>query len=398
MKRYHLLGLALFSTVLALSYALADPGEEEMKAARHRLEEWRKFHPDELVRMQAALKQLQEMSDQRRDAIVKLDQDLHATPDTRRARYASALDRYADWLDRLHTTDPQAWQAIREACDATERLKLIKDQREREWMESQPKPYRDKFNKLPLGEPRAAFIAKIRNEERQRHDQWVIAQRFWRELEGKQTFPCRLSDYTEPVRVYVTEFLLPYVTEAEKKQLADAEGRWPDYPMTLVALASIRPTALPPVRNEELPTKFSQLPVPVQQRIVDKKVGGGVKAKVLIQLSQMEGPNFAPKAAEIALRENRMPLGFEYFACNDKSLLKPMQEFVKSQLLPVLKDDADRRKLTDNLGKWPYYPQAIQDLSKKHQLTPPWHYLPDAEKFRWDDYRKPKTPKAVLGP
>ncbi|MSU79912.1 MAG: hypothetical protein EXS16_17710 [Gemmataceae bacterium] len=395
MKRYHIWCLSLFSIALTLTYAVADPSADELKAARHRLEEWRKFHPDEIARMQASLKQFQEMPENRRDAIVKLDLDLHSLPEPRRTKYASALDRYADWLERLHTLHPKIWQTIKDSPNAAERFKLIRDQREQEWMESQPKPYRDQFDKLPFGEARTAFIATLRSEERQKREQWIIAQRFWRDLEGKQTLLCRLPEYSESVKLYVTEFLLPYITDAEKKHLANADGRWPDYPMALVEIASTRPTALPPARTEEQPTKFSQFPVPVQQRFADKKAGG-VKAKVLLQLSQFEGPNFATKAAEIALRENKLPFGFEYLACNDKSLMKPMQEFVKTQLLPTLKDDADRRKLTDNLGKWPYYAQAIQELSKKHQLTPPWHYLPDAEKYRWDDYRKPKTPKAVL--
>ncbi len=395
MKQHRIWGWTLFSAALALTCVLADSGADDLEASRRRLEAWRKFHPEEAERMQATLKRFLDLPEKRREAIVKLDRDLHDVPKARKTKYFNALDRFADWLDRLHTVNPKAWQAIKDAPNAVERLKLIRDQREREWMESQPKPYRDEFEKLPLGEPRAAFIENLRADERARHEQWVIAQRFWRELASKQTMPCRLSEYTEPVRTYVTEFLLPYIPESEKKRLASAEGRWPDYPMTLVEIASIRPTALPPPRVEELPTKFSQFPVPVQQRFFDKKAGV-VKGKVLQQLRQFEGPNFATKAAEIALRDNKLPIGFEYLACNDKSLMKPMQEFVKMQLLPALKDDADRRKLTDNLGKWPYYPQAIQELAKKHQLTPPWHYLPDAEKYRWNDYRKPKQPKAVL--
>ena len=97
------------------------------------------------------------------------------------------------------------------------------------------------------------FVAKLRQESRLRREQWVIAQRFWKELETKKELPCRLSDFSDKVKSYVKDYLLPKLTEDEKKQLTGAEGRWPDYPLALVEIASKHPSALPPLRSEELP-------------------------------------------------------------------------------------------------------------------------------------------------
>ena len=92
----------------------------------------------------------------------------------------------------------------------------------------------------------------------------------------------------------------------------------------------------------------------------------------------------------IGLRENKLPFAFEYLASNDKSLLLPMREFLNTKL-DVALDQAEKRKLTDLMGKWPDYPLAIQELSQKYQLSPPWHILPEPERWKWDLYRDVKA-------
>ena len=54
--------------------------------------------------------------------------------------------------------DAAAYQAIATAFDAATRLQLIKDRRDQEWMESQPKPYREA--KLAPAD-RAKYIANL---------------------------------------------------------------------------------------------------------------------------------------------------------------------------------------------------------------------------------------------
>ena len=64
-----------------------------------------------------------------------------------------------------------------------------------------------------------------------------------------------------------------------------------------------------------------------------------------------------------------------------------MKDFVTKQLIPKL-DTKDRSDLLYYEGRWPYYPETIQELSKKHNLSPPWHILPESDKWKWDWYRK----------
>src|SRR5205823_2525870 len=136
------------------------------------------------------------------------------------------------------------------------------------------------------------FAAKLRQEARQKHNQWVIAQRFWSELveKKKEPMPCRLADFSDKVKNYVNDYLMPKLTDAEKKQLVDADGRWPDYPQTLFEIASKRPPALWPCRLDNLshdlehrPRQLEELPRPIQVRITETKKG--IKNKAFEKLN-----------------------------------------------------------------------------------------------------------------
>jgi hypothetical protein len=404
-RRCFLLMLALFAATAF--FAAAQQPQEDVEPQRARLQAIRK-NADEYARLRESWNAFQSQSDKRKDAVKKLDQDLHALNPTRQQRYSKVLVRYADWLDRLKKTDANAFKAIANAPDGAARLALVKDQRDREWMETQPKAIREQWAKLQ-GEARSKFVAERRQEERTRAQHWLVASRFWKELDNKQPLPARIGDFTykakkgakdkdtgkikdpvevNPVKDYVDQYLFPFLTPAEKKQLDDAEGRWPDYPIALVAIASHHPTVLPP----RTPTKFKELPDSVQRRF-DKKLGGTVKvAKVVAEIKQFEGPSFAHKFAQISLRENilfgKLPDGNEFMACGYKLLTPAMKQFVDKQLLPALNDQsADKRKYDESEGFWPDYPQVIQDLSNKYNLQPPWHIMPDADRFHWDRYR-----------
>lgn len=390
MVRRHSLPISIAVFTCAAAWAIAQPTADERERQR-RLAELR-MHPEQLARLRDHLKAFLDLPEKRRLAIAKLDQDLHDLPAKERKQLGDVLDRYADWLEQLRQKNPAAYQAIKDAPDAAARRALIKDQREREWMEAQPKKQRDEWAQLQ-GAARAQYVANLRAEARHRHEQWLIAKRFWKELEIKQPMPTRLGEFTDKgekadkVKKYVDEYLLPYLTAEEKKALESAEGRWPDYPQALVAIASKYPSALPP----SPPRNFSQLPTPVQNRLTEKKKGDAKKAAAIQkELQQSEGPHFATKVVSVNLRDKKLPFNNEYLAASYIALLPPMKEFMDKKLIPVL-DSTEKQQLSENLGKWPAYPETIRDLAKKHELSPPWHILPDPQIWKWDQYRSSKA-------
>src|ERR1017187_7373802 len=123
-RRYSILLLVLFACTAA--WALAQPTAEEMEQRWQRLEAMRK-HPDQLARLRDNLQAYLHLPEARREAIAKLDRDLHELPAKKQQRLLSTLERYADWLDELRKRDPQGYQAIKAAPDSASRLALIKD-------------------------------------------------------------------------------------------------------------------------------------------------------------------------------------------------------------------------------------------------------------------------------
>jgi hypothetical protein len=384
-----------------------------MQRQRRRYDAYRK-QPERLVQLRENFQAFLDKPD-RQDAVRKLDDEMHKLSEKKQARYWLVLDRYADWLEQLKKKNPPGYQSIKSAPDADAKLTLIKTERDREWMQTQPKAHREHWSKLQ-DDARTEFVISLRKEERQRHLHWQISARFWSELENKQFLPCRLSDFAHRVKFkdkgkdfkskdkeinkvqeYVTNYLLPYLTNAEKKQLEDADGRWPDYPLALVEAARKRPSALPPFKDKEefLPKLISELPKPIQERINEQKKGAGAKAKFKDLRTFEKSPEFASKAVEIGTSKGGIPFEHEFWPSHFKGLLKPMQEFLTVELIPKL-DEKDKKDLDDLSGRWPYYPKKIQELAKKHHLQPPWHILPEADIWHWDRYRRDrlKTPTA----
>jgi hypothetical protein len=183
MKRRYFFSMLILFAATAL-WAAGEPTAEELELNERRVEALRK-QPELIARLRENLQAFQALPEKKQNAVLQLDQDLHELPANKQARYWSVLERYADWLDQLRKDDPQAWQAIKDAPDAMARLALIKGRRDREWMQSQPRAYRLEWEKLQ-GEARGKFVASLRLDERQKHQRWVISQRFWRELESQK--------------------------------------------------------------------------------------------------------------------------------------------------------------------------------------------------------------------
>lgn len=392
----------------AAAWAADGPTPEEMAQSRVRLQAIRK-NPEHYARLRENFNAFNNLGERRKEALVKLDADVHDLPAPKQARYWKTLERYAVWLESLKKSEIKeyrdAYKAIVEAPDAAARLSLIEEQRNREWMKTQPKKCRDDWEKLPAAD-RVKFVTNLRQQERQSHQRWVIAQRFWKELENKKELPCRMSDFgvtlknkdgkpqlnpdntpkqNNKVADYFNDYLVRYLTAEEKDQLKKAEGLWPDFPQTLVAIASKYPSALPPARKEDYPTGPDKLPAPVRIRVTEKK-GGGPKTKKN-DLKQFENrPIYGEKVVELGTNKGSQPFDFEFWACSYNALQAPMKAFVNDQLTPRL-TTKEQAEINEFEGRWPYYPNKIQELAKKYNLDPPWHFLPDQNKWHWDRYR-----------
>src|SRR5262249_23587478 len=84
----------------------------------------------------------------------------------------------------------------------------------------------------------------LRKKERERHQAWEIATRFWSEFDSMQPLPTYVNHLNKLDREGVGNYLMPSLSNAEKAQLDQAQKQWPNYLMTLVELADHHPLAL----------------------------------------------------------------------------------------------------------------------------------------------------------
>lgn len=365
-----------------LAWAQGEPSAEELEARRRKLAEWRK-HPEQMQKLRRDFLAFQGLSEKRQEQILKFDRELRAENPATQTKLVGVLERYVDWLEKLSEAERQH---IKEASDNASRLQIIKEMRDKEWVRYQPRAVRDKYAAL-TGKEKDAFISKLRQEERQRKLEWLIAGRFWSELETRKPLPARLSDLNVKTVEYVNEYLRPVLSKEEEEQLEKAQGHWPLFPMTLVELADKHPPALPGANG---PRTVAQLPTEVKLRLGKKK---DVKLKI-----KEEGrwPAFAAAIADLAHKRG-IDLPHELWPTSFKGLSPAMQDFVKKKLEPLLTPPEQvRLARAEQNPKWPDYPELIQELARNHHLKPPWYSLPPSD--RWDAYRLPRLSTSHAGP
>ena len=191
-RRRYLFSMLLFAATAV--WGVAQPTPEEVEQNRHKLETLRK-NPEQMARLRDNLQQFLALPKEKQKNLVQMDRDLHDWPAAKKDRFLGVLERYADWLEQLRQQDPAAYKAIKDAPNGESRLVLIRERRDREWIQRSPKPNARNGTEAVPRRTQCHFVAKLRLDEQMRHQRWVIAQRFWTELEKKKEMPCRLSDF-----------------------------------------------------------------------------------------------------------------------------------------------------------------------------------------------------------
>jgi hypothetical protein len=361
----------------------AEPTIEEIEQNRRELAQ---KSPEEMARLRDNAHVFLALPSDRRERILKLDDELARMPLRKRERLLAVMQRYAVWLRHLK---PEDRQKILEAADSRTRLEIVRQMREEEWLQRQPRAIREEIGQR-TGAARAKQIAALRSAEQRRRHEWIVATRFWKDLQRKPSIlPIRLEDLGREVSHFVAEYLKPRVTDAEWGQLLAAQGSWPRFPMTLVDLADRRPMALPGPHG---PTSFQQLPVEVQEILFPafkNKDKRKTEPKMLRALKRMEGtwPDFAKKITAMAKKRNKT-FPNELWPYNVSGLSPQVRTFLQDKLRPVLTSQEALELLeAEKLSQWPDYPLILQNLASKHHLEVPWFTLPQQEIYRWDAYR-----------
>jgi hypothetical protein len=357
--------------------APADLNPQERAENARQLEQWR-TDPALFARLRAEATAFLEMPSERRQQLLKLDQDLHALPRANETRLLGVARRYRAWLERLPEADRQI---IRETAEPQARLQLIREMREREWIGRLPAKQRENVEKAPPDQ-RAQLVLQLRRAGQQRRQFWRMHFQHWDELVRKQPMPATPADFSAEVQTYVNEYLNQFLSPDEKTRLTTAEGKWPYYPYMLVRLADTHPMALP---GKSGPTHFMDLPVDLQNKLSAKVMDPG---QANMKKAEGKWPDYAMVVANIARRRGIRLSPYELWPSRRADLSPGMVNFLDKKLMPVL-NDSEKLQLKNAEAKWPPYPRTIQALAAQHRLQVPWQTLPGPRE-RWDSYRPGK--------
>lgn len=312
----------------------------------------------------------------RRAEIVRLDHELHAREPRDRDRLFRALEAYAAWLDRL--PEPER-RGVLAAATPGLRLGVVRDIRERQWLDALPAGLRAK----------PEVVQQWREDEAVRRDRLAFAR------QHAEAFAANKSPWpfdTRPGRDEVLEFaraafkpddprrcrLAPDELAEYRRtlQIAQRDDAWAWFGLTVYELARQHPYLPEPENPKLLYTEPNDLPEHYTRLLAKKGGGWRVKQNVF-----GKWPEFPLEVHELPFSRlvppNVPPLGPAAL----RDFKKPVQEFVTKELFPKLSDD-ERRDLGRLEGKWPEYPQRLIRHAEERDLSVPGVTLPGSPK-RW---------------
>ena len=341
------------------------------------------LNPDDppYLRRQYAWFQAQDLS--RQQQLRKLHTEVQQLPPEDQARLTKVMQAYNAWLAKLPEADRRRVLA---APTPAARLDEVRKLREREWVDAQPKPYRDEYAALP--EPaRREKVQEWRAEEADRREEWALAQKQWAEHPIGKT-PAVIANERPAIDAFVAH-LRENLSEPERKSLDEARtalddfGAWFGYGFLIVRLAEQHPifpwAAVGPREWSELPEEWKRA-FPRQDLPKDLRKAKG------------RWPEFAAELTAHARRNNLTlpPLGEA-----KRQQMPPEVVQLLDKLEPRLRrggelGKADLKDLSDAQGKWPEYPRLIVELARKHKQPIPGWTLPGQPQF-WERLRAGKA-------
>jgi hypothetical protein len=333
------------------------------------------------LRKQFAL--FQSLPPDRQEQIRQLDEQLHALDEARQQRLRRVLEEYADWLNRLSDEDRKR---VTGAPDAEERLRAIKEIRQREWLESLPLAYRELHKAAKTYGEKADLVMRWRQEEQDREEEWQIAQKS--EIKSERfagTFQ------NAEFRAHIDQFvrnLEPVLVDQELKRLraarkAGEEGNWIQFGHLLVVLSDRHPL-LP--ASAPGPRTYEALPAAAKEKLPRHW------AKELpkwLEPHSGKWPDFAMAVFKYA-RSNKITLPEPLGHCRKDQMPAEVQKFIDETLTRTLTKTEGGKRDLEHLkqaeGQWPEYPLTLMRLAKQEKLPVPGWTLPGNSDW-WNIFR-----------
>src|SRR5262249_17512535 len=186
-------------------------------ADRTRLQEIKETDPERYTRIQKNYDRFRTMPLEQQERLRALDRQLHDEDSQTRARLMRVLDDYAAWFTRLPDEDRRR---VNSAVTVEEKLRTIRDIRNRQWIAQLPQTARDELkNASPIKSQEV--LDKWRAEERRQRDEWAAAHRAW-DVFGGERPKMTVQDTMGDMTTFVEARLLPLLNPTERTRLEDA--------------------------------------------------------------------------------------------------------------------------------------------------------------------------------
>ncbi|MCS6866597.1 MAG: hypothetical protein RMJ56_08065 [Gemmataceae bacterium] len=314
---------------------------------------------------------------ERQKAIIQLDAELHQRDAKERDRLLRVLEAYAAWLDRLPESERRG---ILAAATPGLRLGVVRDVRERHWLDSLPAAVRTN----------PELVKQWREEEAIRRDRWAFIRQHAEEFAAnKSPWPFdteagkkEVLDYAknvfkvdDPPRCRLNAVELEEYRS--RLDVARRENLWAWFGLLVFELANQKPYLPEPENPKLLYTDFKDLPQSITFPLLAKK---GLSTR--LRAASGKWPEYPLEVhrelSGLSKFGNIPPLGPARLAD-----FKPaVREFAREQLFPKMSAD-EKRDLARWEGKWPEYPQRLLYYAHKYDLPVPGVTLPGSPK-RWE--------------
>jgi hypothetical protein len=176
MRRLLRASLVCLITLIVVGSASADEDKNSSlktgpELNRRALEEKARQDPAWYERMLRDLDAFQSLSADQQERMRQLDKQLNAENAAANKKLMRVLERYVTWLEKLPAADRKF---IEDASNSKERLRRIREVREKQWVQALPKAVREEIMHAK-GAERQALIKKYRQEEKKRRQEWDAA-------------------------------------------------------------------------------------------------------------------------------------------------------------------------------------------------------------------------------
>jgi hypothetical protein len=324
----------------------------------------------------------------RQQQLRRLHAEFNQLPVEEQIHLVRTMQTYNAWLAKLPESDRQR---VVTAGSPGERLDEIRMIREREWVETLPKPYREQYAGLDP-DARHDKVQQWRAEEADRREEWALAQRHWADNPPGKV-PAIFQADAKPLEEFVAH-LSENLTAAERKTLDEARAEIPNgnyfaYPRQIVKLADQHPIF---PWKEVGPKEWKELPDGVKIALQTQDPAHFRRPADLpkeLRRAQGRWPEFAVELVNYCkkngltlpeplggARKNEMPAEVISAVTSIESQLRKGGEPKK----------ADLQLLEGSRGKWPDYPRLVAELARKEKVALPGWTLPGPAQF-WERHR-----------